>query len=451
MPPRKRKRPSDQPELSSPNVDANNTILSSSLSVDETLDAPPFLNTTFTTHRASPLHLGTQTLTQTRLHTLSQRLRDLLVGDVVRGIEVGLDRDADPTMRRAGALEVVSFGWVRLESLLGRYVGDGDEADTSASTVGDGLGGSLGKKRALQIALQYENTECVALLLPALGHSLEESEHDNQAGFLHLPLLLLRMPPPLRAVICGFLSRTFDCRISSLGLGTRSLVSALEGWLGESKAVGWLLKDVVVTLGFYGPTVTAHQRNQLEASAQADHPEGEEEGEDDGSKTVGIKAIDIIIPHAELRRFVRAGRAYETIARSNEDIDQYDARKRRHLAGDKDEEGWTWRLRRQLPSADPPQQQPFIEALAQYLRAHLGLDLFHPAVRVVKVACGGLVMSEGRVKIFGMPPTREGEDGTELMDRGQRAVWAVYEGLGERARVRTVEKTLEVVAGAWTD
>lgn len=380
-------------------------------------------------------------------------MRDLLVGDVVRGIELGLDRDADPTMRRAGALEVVSIGWVRLESLLGRYLGDSDEADTSASTVGEGVGGSLGKRRALQIALQYENTECVALLLPALGHSLEEVKNENEAGFLHLPLLLLRMPPPLRAVICGFLSRTFDCRISSLGLGTRSLVGALESWLSKSKALGGLVKDVVVTLGFYGPTVTAHQTKskQVDTAAKVDDPADEDEGEGESKKVAGIKAIDIIVPSAELRKFVRAGRAYEAARIRSDDEDPYDARKRRHLAGGKDEEGWTWRQRqqRQAHSAEQQQQQqqPFMEALAQYVRSHLALDLFHPAVRIVKVACGGFVMSEGRIKIFGIPPNRDGEDENGAMGQGQRAAWAIYEGLSERARVRPVEKTLAIVAG----
>lgn len=346
-------------------------------------------------------------------------------------------------MRRAGALEVVSIGWVRLEGLLGRYVGDSDDADTSASTVGEGLGGSLGKRRALQIALQYENTECVALMLPALGHSLEKSENENQAGFLHLPLLLLRMPPPLRAVICGFLSRTFDCRISSLGLGTRSLVGALEAWLSESKALGGLVKNVVVTMGFYGPTVTAHQTNskQVDTAAKADDPADVDEEEGEGKKAVGIKAIDIIVPYDELRKFVRAGRAYEAARIRSDDEDPYDARKRRHLAGGKDEEGWAWRQQQQQ------QQQPFVEALAQYVRSHLALDLFHPAVRIMKIACGGFVMSEGRIKIFGIPPSRHGEDEHGGMGQGQRAVWAIYEGLSERARVRPVEKTLAVVAG----
>lgn len=450
MPPRKRKRPSDQPSPSSPPADITNTTLSSSVSLpDDILDAPPFLNTSFTTHRASPLYFGSHHLTQDRLNTLSQRLRDLLVGDVVRGIELGLDRDADPTMRRAGALEVVSIGWVRLESLLGKYVGDSDEADTSASTVGEGLGGSLGKRRALQIALQYENTECLALMLPAIGHSLEEIDSENQAGFSHLPLLLLRMPPPLRAVICGFLSRTFDCRISSLGLGTRSLVSALEGWLSERKAHGALVKDVVVTLGFYGPTVTARKTKtkQVDTAAKADDPTDDDEREAETKKAVGLKAIDIIIPYADLRKFVRAGRAYEAAWKRSNDEDPYNSRKRRHLAGNKDEEGWAWRQREQREQLP----QPFVESLAQYVRSHLALDLFHPAVRIVKIACGGFVMSEGRIKIFGVPPSRGGEDEDGGPSQGQRAVWAIYEGLSERAMVRPVEKTLALVAGRSED
>lgn len=476
MPPRKRKRPSDQPDPSSPHVDtANtaNTTLSSSLSLslslpDDTTDdpPPPFLNTTFTTHRASPLHLGPHPLTQSRLNTLSQRLRDLLVGDVVRGIELGLGPDQPPdlAMRRAGALELVSLGWVRLETLLGRYIADEDEseADTSASTIGEG--GSLGKRRALQIVLQYENTECVALLLPDVGHSLDESESVRDPGSLHLPLLLLRMPAPLRAVICGFLGRTFDCRISALGLGTRSLVGALEGWLGESRVLGGVVKDVVVTLGFYGPTVvTAHPTKHMEANAAAKEDRdpvgenGEEEGE--SNRAVGIKSIDIIIPHAELRQFVRTGRRYDAAAAAaaaarnpsqqhDENDHDYSARKRRHLGGDKDEEGWTWREQQQHRQQ---QKQPFMEALAQYLRAHLALDLFHPAVRVIKIACGGFVMSGGRVKIFGVPPRQEADGGRDgLSDaRRQRAVWAVYEGLGERARVRPVENTLRVAGGVW--
>lgn len=406
------------------------------------------------------------------------------MGDVVRGVEVGLDRGADDgAMRRAGALEAVAIGWVRLESLLGRYVGGDDEESGPVSRVPGGdeedrsglsAAGSPGKGRGLQISLRYEKAECAALLLPPvksqtgglraqpepaatslfnLGSGLHE---ENDPDFLHLPLLLLRMPAPLKTVIVDFLSRTFDCRISSLSLGTRSMVRALERWIGDSGAPtkGQFAKDVVLTLGFYGPTVTQSQRQQKEVAGR-DQVTGLVEDPGRTQDTlVGIKTIDVIIPYADLRRFLRAGRAYEAkqhdASAQTQDKqkqrpgakDQHDdgPNKRRRLGGDKDEEGWTWR---QWPSTSEQERetvrpQPFTEALAQYVRKHLALDMFHPAIRITKVACGGFALSEGRVKVFGVPPTSEGDGG--LSDTKQRAVWGVLEGLLERAQLKFLDQ-----------
>ena len=404
---------------------------------------------------------------------------------MVRGVEVGLDRGADDgAMRRAGALEEVGIGWVRLESLLGRYVGGEDEHGRHASrdlgsdeadASGLSAGGPPGARRALQISLRYENAECAAILLPPLrgqanglraqrepgstslfnfgGDQPSESDPD----FLHLPLLLLRMPSPLKTVIIDFLSRTFDCRVSSLSLGTRSMVRALERWTGDSGAPtnGRFAKDVVLTLGFYGPTVRQYQPSQK--GAEERQLDGDEEDAERASDTpVGIKAIDVIIPNTDLRLFLRAGRAYE--AEQDDALDpvhgkrksppdvtnqyEYSMAKRRRNGGDKDEESWTWR---RWPStakqkADTVLSQPLTEALAQYIRRHLALDMFHPAVRITKVACGGFALSEGRVKIFGAPPTSEGDGG--LSDTKQRAVWGVLEGLLERAQLKRMDQTL---------
>lgn len=485
MPPKKRKRPSDQTEESSSH---------SSFISEDGLDAPPFLNTTFTTYRASPLHVGTNPLTQDRMNVLSQRLRDILVGDVVRGVEVGLDRAADDAaVRRAGALETVVLGWVRLESLAGRYVGsrqDGAEGDVSgvspASTASSGPGASPGKRHALQITLQYENAECAALLLPAIrpagdGQDGETASRADlrdassaslfgsaaaaagtagaKAGLLHLPLLLLRMPAPLRTVIIDFISRTFDCRITPLSLGTRSLVGALERWMGDSQvpSKGAFAKDVVLSLGFYGPTVVQHQREKHEEVLRQRQVDDEDT---DGPKmpdtAVGIKSIDIIVPNQDLRRFLRAGRTSEARGNATSDRgsehqnpdtrDVFGRATRRRLGGDKDEEAWTWRRWESSskqtagPDQDGVQAQPFIEALAQYVRKNLALDMFHPAVRVIKVACGGFALSEGRVKIFGVAPNSNGESSvTEAM---QRAIWAVLEGLVGRAQLQIPDWTL---------
>lgn len=469
MPPKKRKRASDSRPTASPAGSASNpgvasnpspASLSTSVAVDDGSDIPPFLNTTFSTHRVSPLYIGAFPLTQDRLHTLSLRLRDLLVGDVVRGVEVGLDRGADDAvMRRAGALELVSMGWVRLESLLGRYVPGEDEA---AAEVREAP--SPGKKRALQISLQYENTECAALLLPGTNSPARPEDYApsypatptsinspssaraSDGGFLNFPLFLLRMPAPLKSLIIDFVSRTFDCRISSLSLGTRSLVGTLERWVRDSKTPtrGPLSKDIVLTLGFYGPTVLQDQTQPKAVSDET--PIQDDDGGDPPRQTtttsVGVKALDVIVPNLELRRFFRAGEASEAKRRANDLRDIFGHAKRRKLGGDKEEESWTWRRSGTCSSQgeESIRSQPFTEALAEYVWAHLALDIFHPAVRVTKIACGGFVLSDGRVKVFGIPPSDDGEDG--MSDRNQRAVWSIVDNLLDRAQVKPLGDTL---------
>lgn len=502
MPPRKRKRASGSQSNISPAGSATNRSSansspssrpSTSVAIDDDSDLPPFLNTTFSTHRVSPLYIGAFPLTHDRLHTLSLRLRDLLVGDVVRGVEVGLDRGADDAaMRRAGALELVSVGWVRLESLVGRYVADVNEEASQTRDRENNAGSgdqtatpSLGKRRALQISLQYENTECAALLLPATSSPLRPEEYASStqetptsvassnlrasktdgadAGFLNLPLLLMRMPAPLKTVITDFISRNFDCRISSLSLGTRSLVGALERWMGNSRipTKGPLAKDIVLTLGFYGPTVL---QDQIRKGAASEERPAEADGDDESEKqttTVGIKSLDVIVPNPELRRFSRAGEMREVRRRAKIDEthddhndaddlrDEFGHAKRRKMGGDKEEESWTWRRWGASSSQSATREesilsQPFTEALAEYVRKHLALDVFHPAVRVTKIACGGFVLSEGRVKVFGIPPSEDGDDG--MSDRNQRAIWSVLENLLDRAQVKPLGSTLSRVA-----
>lgn len=481
----------------------------------------PFLNTSFSTHRLSPLYVGSKPLAQDRIHTLSHRLRDFLVGDVVRGVEVGLEHPADDgAMSRTGVLEAVAIAWVTLDGLVGPYPGqeqhqDGQErgstsigdtsgddqaGDVSGLSTSTGVWASPGKKRALQISLQYEHAECVALLLPsikdaatsedvtpAVDHAASASDpllnfaagrtNENDPAFLHLPLLLLRMPTPLKTAIIAFLGRTFDCRVSSLSLGTQSLVRALETWMGELGPETKLnsAKDVVLTLGFYPQAVMQCRRRRWQAQqyqqqdmAQVKQTDGHDDDAPEASETaLGLKSIDVIVPNADLLRFFNAGRAY--VARKDAPPDQarhkrkragaesrepFTEAKRRKLGGDKHEEGWTWR---RWPAASEHSgsrvgsalPQPFIEALAQYLQQHLALDMFHPAVRISKIACGGFVLSEGRVKIFGTPPSVGANDG--IPDARQMATWGVLGELLEKACVKPPDEKLSGEAGSLSD
>lgn len=461
----------------------------------------PFLNTTFSTHRLSPLYIGSQPLTQDRIQALSHRLRDFLVGDVVRGVEVGLDRPADDgAMSRAGALESVSISWIMPDGLVGSHPGqrrqqDGPEpdpsparggsgdhqlGDTTGLNTGTGLWLPPGRTKGIQISLQYEHAECAALLLPSaedganpvqdMPAAVEQAPSapdplldfapgrpvENDPAFLHLPLLLMRMPAPLKAAIIVFLSRTFDCRVSPLSLGTRSLVRALEKWTGElgGGTHADSAKDVVLTLGFCAPTVMRcrrwrqlkEQQHQQQDIPQDEQTELEEDASEASESALGVKSIDVIIPNADLVRLLRAGKAREAAKDETSSQtrdrrkragaqfrDPYIEAKRRKFGGDKDEEGWTWRQRPAAAehSGSPP--QPFTDALAQYVLQHLALDMFHPAVRISKVACGGFVLSEGRVKIFGVPPSVDADRG--IPDAKQTATWGVLNVLLDKARV----------------
>lgn len=151
---------------------------------------------------------------------------------------------------------------------------------------------------------------------------------------------------------------------------------------------------------------------------------------------MGLKSIDLIIPGADLVRLVTAGKVREAAedasAGQTQDThkragahgrDQHVEAKRRRLGGDKDEEGWTWRQRSDTSDDFGSAPQPFTDALAQYVLQHLALDMFHPAVRITKVACGGFVLSEGRIKIFGLPSSAR--------------AWGVLDVLLEKSRVET--------------
>ncbi|KAI0508869.1 kinetochore complex Sim4 subunit Fta1-domain-containing protein [Xylaria bambusicola] len=438
-----------------------------------------FFNTTFSTFRVSPLYIGQNSLTPEGLQKLSRRLRDTLVGDVVRGVQVGLE--SDTTLGRLGVLERVEWrecdsvllfptladtGSIHDEATQGRkYMqprrNKGKTKDTGAQ--------SEQVPQLLCLDLQYENAAFNAIMIPSLddgrklsGNKIHDDIRDeNEAGlsqppswtqnitmsksksqdkrrettedeykdssFAHFPLLLMRMPAPLKAVLVDFLSSTFDCRISPLHLGTRTLVRSWERWIEESSAsTGKMLdKDIALTLGFHLEPMTDTAIAGSEAQQKAhDHSK---------PTALGLKTIDIVVPSEEIRRFLRVGK--KTITDPSNGKDQTGSKKRpatssaqeqekerlrrRRLGGSKDEEGWAWREspreQDQETIADNDDgipetfSQPFTDALSHYLDHHLALDMTHPGVRVLRVVCDAFALSDTRVKVFA-PRGGRGDD-----------------------------------------
>ncbi|KAJ3484394.1 hypothetical protein NLG97_g7060 [Lecanicillium saksenae] len=241
-------------------ISTSDTFYSASPVVEDVI--PPFFNTTFSTHRVSPLFIGAQPLDQTRLDQLAHRLRDTLVGDVVRGIQIGLESLETPA-GQVGPLRYVKFRWFSPADVLGdREVLDG-APDRARGEAADDL------SKGLWVEIRHENAAYIALLLPGYttlqqAGSIKPSDWSMRPGrlatdnnldetrFLHLPLLLLRMPQPLKHVIGDWLSTTFDCRVSKLSLGTKTLVNVWEGWI-ETMGLSTKGPDFVVTLAFNSP------------------------------------------------------------------------------------------------------------------------------------------------------------------------------------------------------
>ncbi|KPM37337.1 hypothetical protein AK830_g9218 [Neonectria ditissima] len=354
---------------------------------DNADDSPPFFNTTFSTHRVSPLHIGAEGLTPARLEVISRRLRDTLVGDVVRGIQVGLQATETP-VGQVGPLKTVRVQWFQASAVLG---GSADEHN----------------QQGLWIQIRHENAAYAGILLPGISHSPNSGTPDTREGFLHLPLLLLRMPLPLKNVVSDWLSSTFDCRVSRMTLGTKTILGVWESWI---EAIGLHNNgpDFVLSLAFNVPlliTGDATEDGTTEEAIQDSAP--------------GLKSVDITISPTDLQRFARAGEGMPPLGQSASDPWANNPRERRRLAGGNSDDGWAWRAGKDAKT------HPFTEALARYLDHHLALNMFHPSVRVTQISCGGFVLGQSRLKILRLGEMSEGLT---------RAAWAFVEQLGDRIK-----------------
>ncbi|KAF4975933.1 hypothetical protein FZEAL_7350 [Fusarium zealandicum] len=360
---------------------------------------PPFFNTTFSTHRVSPLHVGPEGLTASRLEVIASRLRDTLVGDVVRGIQVGLEA-TDTPVGQVGPLKAVKIQWFRASTFLGE-----DPFDDDLEILrGDQSGLADEQKQGLWINIRHENAVYAAILLPGLSDA-SQSHGGNKNSFVHLPLLLMRMPVQLKTVVGDWLSATFDCRVSRVTLGTKTILGVWETWVA-STGVHERGADFTVTLAFNAPL----------SAGDSSAPLASDQPRDEDATTLGLRSVDITISAQDLRRFVVVG---QTIMHSEKTLWKGDARERRKLAGGNTDDGWAWRTNEGVSTS------PFTEALGRYLDQHLALNLFHPSVHVTQISCAGFVLGQGRLKILMLGDLSQSLSG---------AAWAFVAQLGQRVR-----------------
>ncbi|OJJ78505.1 uncharacterized protein ASPGLDRAFT_100214, partial [Aspergillus glaucus CBS 516.65] len=205
------------------------------------------LNTSWTLHRLSPLHHGKefQTLLDnpTALNTYAARLRDQLTGDVLSGLQTGLGGGVaeDDTVSKTGALRACT--WEAIPQF-------DDTFTSSAQAQGQGQTGIL-------ITLSYETTTYKAALLT----TPDTQPQNPRKGVTPLPLLLTRLPTPLRQTLLTFLSTAFDTYPSPLRLPAPFMCNALDTYVitflssGAHDAADILedvVRDVQLTLAFSG-------------------------------------------------------------------------------------------------------------------------------------------------------------------------------------------------------
>jgi hypothetical protein len=314
----------------------------------------PLYNTTFTTHRLSPLFHSNVIVDNTALRQYASQFRDVLTGEVLRGVRVGLGAD-DEILARVGTLKTVRWNLLRNEE---DWEPGADETQINVDDTTIQERGHIG----ILAEIIYERSTYSAILL----HDAEKQGGDEIAGFSNYPLMLTRMPAPLRETFLDFLAATFDTRASVLKLPSNFLAETAEMYLANiistengaldtepaTRVLRTILKDILVTLAFDVPGMTS-----------------------------SLKTMDITISRDDSWRMIQSGRKLLQVVDGHKDGNNT-----------------------KVP-------RPFTRALKQYVHAHLGLKLDDPRVKISRVACGAFVLgTEGKIKLSTLPPVSEDDD-----------------------------------------
>jgi hypothetical protein len=201
------------------------------------------------------------------------------------------------------------------------------------------------------VEIIYDRSTYSAILL----RDPDKQGQDGTPGYSYYPLLLIRMPRPLRDTFLDFLAATFDTRASTMKLPSQFLAKTAEKYLADitssengslgieqpTRIMRAVIKDIVITLSFDIPGMTA-----------------------------SLKTMDITIPKDDSWHMIQSGHKLLQVADRQSGTDL----------------------------ANVP--RPFTRALKEYVDAHLGLQLDDPRVKISRVACGAFVLGiEGRIKL----------------------------------------------------
>ncbi len=117
----------------------------------------PLYNTTFSLHRVSPLYTHSDsTLDNATLGQYAHRFRDILAGEVLRGVRVGLAPEED-ILARVGPLQKVTWTLLVEEETWNEQVETQmDQVDTAVS---------LSTSRGMLVTVSYEKITYQAIFI----------------------------------------------------------------------------------------------------------------------------------------------------------------------------------------------------------------------------------------------------------------------------------------------
>lgn len=306
----------------------------------------PLYDSTYTAYRLSPLYHGANILLEeTTLRMHARRLRDILRGDILRGVDVGAG-NADGG---SGILESCTWDLIGDEASWEKLHQQDAEAqeDEQPGDLTDAPSLDSSEARGVHVELRYQKAHYTALLL----RDPEDESVPAPEGFTALPLLLVRMPAALRDSFTSYIASTFDVRVAPMKLRSRFLSASLETILSHLDAA------TSTSFSSASPLPSILSRLQLQLSFPTACP------------TAALRALDITLSRNDIPELLRRGTAlFPTNTNSTSN----------NITG------------------------PFTAALSHYLRTHLALDLAHPGVHISKIALPPLLAlsADGRLKLF---------------------------------------------------
>jgi hypothetical protein len=211
-------------------------------------DIPPYplYNRTYILYRVSPLHHDDVAVLEEKfLERHAKRLREQLKGDSVRGVDIDIP-GTDNALPNLGPLEDCTW------DLIGDEDSWIDRHRPEASQLSAVL--SAEQARGIEVTLDYEKHTYNALMLR------DPDATVSPEGFTSLPLLLVKMPAPIRDVFLNYIRTSFDAHVAPLRLPSAFLTSTLETYFRylsvstSTQSIQDMIRQLQIQLSFPNAT-----------------------------------------------------------------------------------------------------------------------------------------------------------------------------------------------------